>query len=141
MNKIDYKKLKNKLLNRETILYTIFGILTFFVGIIVYQVFLYFGVDYKISNLFSLILGKLFAYVMNKFFVFRCRQDNFNAFLKEFMSFVFARGLTALVDYFGVIVMVEIFGMDKLLSKYLFQIIVIFMNYFFGKQMVFKKRS
>lgn len=141
MIKIDYKKLKNKLLNRETILYTIFGILTFFVGIIVYQVFLYFGVDYKISNLFSLILGKLFAYVMNKFFVFRCRQDNFIAFLKEFMSFVFARGLTALVDYFGVIVMVEIFGMDKLLSKYLFQIIVIFMNYFFGKQMVFKKRS
>lgn len=141
MNKTDLKKIKGKLLNRETILYAIFGVLTFFVGIIVYQVFLFFGVDYKISNIFSLVLGKLFAYVMNKFIVFRCRQDNFIAFLKEFASFVLARGLTALIDYFGVIIAVELFKMDKLLSKYLLQIIVIILNYFFGKQMIFKKRT
>lgn len=138
---MDIKKIKEKLINRETILYAIFGFLTFVVGIVIYQGLMYVGVDYKISNIFSLVLGKLFAYVMNKLIVFRCRNKDFLDFCKEFVRFVIARGLTALIDYFGVIIAVEFFGWDKLISKYFFMILVIILNYIFGKSVVFKSAS
>lgn len=138
---MDIKKIKDKLINRETILYAIFGFLTFVVGIVIYQGLLYVGVDYKISNIFSLVLGKLFAYVMNKLIVFRCRNKDFWDFCKEFVRFVIARGLTALIDYFGVIIAVEFFSWDKLISKYFFMILVIILNYIFGKSVVFKSNS
>lgn len=138
---MDIKKIKDKLINRETILYAIFGFLTFVVGIVIYQGLLYLGVDYKISNIFSLVLGKLFAYVMNKLVVFRCKNENFWEFCKEFVRFVIARGFTALIDYFGVIVAVEFLGWNKVISKYVFMILVIILNYFFGKSVVFKSTS
>lgn len=135
---MDIKKIMKKLLNRETILYGIFGVLTFLVGIIIYQGLLVLNVDYKIANIFSLVLGKLFAYVMNKLIVFKCKNDSFWDFCKEFVRFVIARGLTALIDYFGVIVAVECFGWNKVVSKYFFMILVIILNYVFGKKVVFK---
>lgn len=138
---MDIKKIKEKLINRETILYAIFGFLTFVVGIVIYQGLMYVGVDYKISNIFSLVLGKLFAYVMNKLIVFRCRNKDFWDFCKEFVRFVIARGFTALIDYFGVIIAVEFFSWDKLISKYFFMILVIILNYIFGKSVVFKSAS
>lgn len=132
------KKIKSKLINRETVLYAIFGVLTFFVGAIIYQVLLFFGVDYKISNIFSLVLGKLFAYVMNKLVVFKSRNKNFADFCKEFFRFVIARGATGLIDYFGVIIAVELLNWGKVISKYFFMVLVIILNYFFGKTVVFK---
>ena len=138
---MDIKKIKEKLINRETILYAIFGFLTFLVGIVIYQGLLYLGVDYKISNIFSLVLGKLFAYVMNKLVVFRCKNKDFWDFCKEFIRFAIARGFTALIDYFGVIIAVEIFDCNKVISKYFFMVLVIILNYFFGKSVVFKSAS
>lgn len=135
---VNIKRVKKKLVNRETILYAFFGFMTFVVGAVIFQVMLYFGIDYRISNIFSLVLGKLFAYVMNKLIVFRCKNENIFEFCKEFIRFVFARGLTALIDYFGVILAVEILHCDKVVSKYFFMAVVVILNYFFGKKMVFK---
>ena len=132
------KILKDKFLNKEFILYTIFGFATMIVGVVIYQLFLYLNVDYKIANLFSLILGKLFAYVVNKLFVFKSKTERFVDWLKEFFRFIVARGATGLIDYFGVIIAVEIFGLDKVISKYILQVIVIILNYFLGKKIVFK---
>lgn len=130
-----------KLFNRETILYTVFGFLTFIVGAVIYQVLIYLGIDYRISNIFSLILGKLFAYVMNKIIVFRSRNKNFIDFLKEFVRFAIARGLTAIIDYFGVIFAVELLNWNEIISKYFFMSFVIILNYFFGKKVVFKNSN
>lgn len=135
---MNIKNLKEKLVNRETILYAFFGFLTFVVGVVIFQGLVYAGVDYKISNIFSLVLGKFFAYVMNKLVVFRCKNENLIEFCKEFIRFVVTRGLTALVDYFGVIFAVEILRWDEVVSKYFFMVLVIILNYFFGKKMVFK---
>lgn len=135
---VNIKRVKEKLVNRETILYAFFGFMTFVVGAVIFQGMLYLGVDYKISNIFSLVLGKLFAYVMNKVIVFRCKNENIIEFCKEFIRFVFARGLTALIDYFGVILAVEMLHWDKVISKYFFMTVVVILNYFFGKKIVFK---
>ncbi|NBJ83227.1 GtrA family protein [bacterium 1XD42-94] len=132
-------KIKDKVLNPEILLYAIFGVLTAIIGIVIYQGLMWFGLDYKISNLLSLVLGKLFAYVTNKKIVFRCKQDSLFEEVIEFVRFVAARSLTGGVDYFGVIVAVEFLHMDKGISKYVLQIIVIALNYVFGKKLVFDK--
>lgn len=134
-----WKKMKNKFLNTEVCLYTIFGVLTAVVGIVIYQGLIWFGMDYRVANLFSLILGKLFSYITNKKIVFRCKQDSLSGEIIEFTRFVVARGLTGIIDYFGVIAAVELFHLNKNLSKYILQVIVIALNYIFGKKLVFDK--
>lgn len=134
-----WSKAKEKLINRETVLYTFFGLTTTIVGIVIYRLMLYWGIDYKISNFCSLVLGKLYAYAMNKTVVFRSKSKDFIDFCKEFLRFLLARGATGLIDYFGVIFAVEICGIDKVISKYFFTILVIILNYFVGKKVVFRK--
>lgn len=132
------EKLKRNFINRETVLYALFGFLTFIISGAIFQGLIHFGIDYKISNIFSLILGKLFAYIMNKLVIFQSKNSTFFEFCKEFARFLFARGLTGLIDYFGVIVAVEILKQNKVISKYFFMIIVILLNYLLGKKVVFK---
>lgn len=132
------KKIIKKIWNREIITYGISGVLTMIVGIAIYQVGLIIGMDYKIANIFSLLLGKLFAYAVNKLWVFKSKNDGFFDFCREFFRFVIARGMTAFIDYFGVIFVVEVLNGDELISKFIFQIIVIIINYVFGKKLVFK---
>lgn len=137
MNSIE-NKIK-KILNKETINYIIFGVGTTIVNIIVYQGLLTFNVDYKISNIIALVLAKLFSYITNKIIVFKSRQDSIWNLFKEFIKFSFTRGFTGLIDYFGLIFMVEALGFSKVISKYFLQVIVIILNYIFGKLVVFRK--
>lgn len=132
-------KMKKILWNKEVFWYAFFGFTTMIVGIAIYQGFVYCGMDYKLANLFSLVLGKLYAYIMNKFFVFKVRSKNFVEWMKEFFRFFITRGATGLIDYFGVIILVEVFSVGEIISKYILQVIVIILNYILGKKIVFKK--
>ena len=120
----------------ELISYGIFGVATTVVNIAIYQIFLNF-VDYKISNLIAIIGAKVFAYIVNKKFVFHSKCANYRDFICELVRFIFARGFTGLVDYFGLILLVEVFTLNETYSKYMIQVIVIILNYIFGKKMVF----
>ena len=132
------EKLNSKSI-RELVLYGIFGVATTLVNIIIYQVFLKCNLDYRVSNLIALIGTKLFAYVVNKNFVFHSKCENFRELCEEFFKFAVTRGLTGLIDYFGLIFAVEILGFSKVYSKYVIQFIVIALNYIFGKEAVFKR--
>ena len=131
------KKLNRQNIN-ELVLYGVFGVMTTFVNVISYQIFLSCQLDYRVSNLIALIGTKLFAYIVNKNFVFRSKCENFRELCKEFFKFAVTRGLTGLIDYFGLIFAVEILGFSKVYSKYVIQFIVIVLNYVFGKEAVFK---
>ena len=106
-------------------------------SIAIYRLLLYFNIDYHISNLVSLISSKVLAYFLNKLFVFRSHVNTFWKWLKELIQFVFARGGTFFIDYFGVMLFVDVFKFDAIFSKYFFVILVIILNYFFGK-IIFK---
>lgn len=136
IEKLKYKEFKKF---KELIMYFIFGVSTTIVNILVYHMFLLCKIDYKIANLFAVVLGKLYAYVTNKKFVFCTKCETPKDAIKEFMRFVYARGITGLVDYFGLIVAVEYFGADIVITKYVLQIIIILLNYILSKLMVFKK--
>lgn len=126
---------------KELIVYGIFGVLTTAVNILVYQLLLISAVDYRIGNLIALIASKLFAYVVNKHFVFHSKCSNLKELLNEIVRFIAARGFSGLIDYFGLIFAVEFLGFNRVYSKYMLQFIVIVLNYVLGKKAVFIKRG
>ncbi|HRR76447.1 MAG TPA: GtrA family protein [Ruminococcus sp.] len=131
----DSKDHSEKSLNR-LIRYGCGGVATTLLNIFLYQFLLLF-LDYKISNLISIVLSKIFAYTVNKNFVFHSKCRDRKELLSEILRFIVMRGATGLIDYFGLIAAVEIFGLNKVWSKYLIQLIVIILNYILGKKAVF----
>jgi len=127
-----------KIINRETILYGIFGVLTSLLNYFLFKFLLECSLDYKLANLVTLIVVKLAAYICNKNFVFKSHCESFSELCKEILRFVFARGATALIDYFGLILLVELFHFHKLYSKIFVTVLVIIINYVVGKKHVFK---
>lgn len=130
-----------RFVNRETMLYAVFGVLTSVLNVVLFRVLLWVHMEYKVANLLTLIVVKLAAYLCNKNFVFCSKCANMLELAKEFVRFLIARGATALIDYFGLILLVELFHADKMLSKVFITVFVIVINYVVGKKHVFKKNS
>lgn len=116
--------------------YGVGGVGTMALNIAMYQSLMMI-MDYKTANLIAIITSKLAAYVWNKNLVFRSYCKDLAGLGAEFFRFVIARGFTGVIDYFGVILLVEMIGFDKVYSKYALTIIVIIINYVLGKKAVF----
>lgn len=121
---------------KELVLYGIFGVGTTIANILTYQFLLLF-LDYKFSNLIAIIFTKLLAYIVNKKFVFCSHCANIRELISEIVRFIITRGFTGLIDFFGLILFVEVFKYNQVYSKYFLQIVVIALNYIFGKKTVF----
>lgn len=134
-------KIIKKLINKETGLYTVFGVLTSIQNIVMFDVLLRFGMAYRLANIITLITVKLTAYLCNKNFVFKSHCANMWELVKEFSRFVFWRGATMLLDYFGLIFLVEVVDMPKLVGKVIMTVFVIAVNYVTGKRHVFKNKA
>lgn len=132
------KKILSKFINKETVLYTIFGVLTSILNVLLFQLLLLLNVEYKLSNFISLIIVKITAYICNKKFVFKSKCPDIFSLCKEAFRYIVARGLTMLIDFFGLIIMVDFLKISKLPSKIFITIIVVALNYIIGKKHVFK---
>ena len=125
----------------QGIRYILVGITTTLINIGIYHGLLLLGVDYKISNVFAVVLCKIYGYAANKLIVFQSHCRNSRELLAEIGKYVLARGFSGLVDYFGLILAVEVLGLDEVISKYIIQAIVIIMNYVLGKFIVFRRKD
>ena len=76
-----------KFVNRETISYLIFGVLTTLVDWISYAVFRHNGMNYRMATICCQAAAILFAYVTNKIWVFRSYNFHPVYLLKEMASF------------------------------------------------------
>ena len=119
----------------EIIKYVIAGVLTTIVSITSYNLFRNINVSYKISTILSWILAVLFAYFINKIYVFnKSEKDKI-----EFLKFIISRLLSLLIEFITMIILVDIFIINDRLSKLIVQVIVFILNYVFSKFIVFKK--
>lgn len=79
-------------IDRETVLYVLFGTLTAAVNLSVYFVLNWtFRVNYMVSNISAWVATVLFAYVTNKLFVFRTKSGSWKELGREFVRFVNSR--------------------------------------------------
>ena len=94
--------------------------------------------SYKTANLIAIVLTKLYAFFINKLFVFRSRRLTPKQQLRELVTYILTRGFTGVVDYFGLALLVSGAGFDPFWSKVFIQGIVILLNYVMGRFIVFK---
>lgn len=130
-----YKKYK------EIINYLIAGFLTTVVALVTFFLFKdIFHVHYIISNVISWIFAVLFAYVVNRKYVFESKSTG-NAKIKEFINFIKYRLLSLLIETLCLYALVDHIHMNSGIAKVIVQIIVIIVNYIFSKFLTFVDKS
>lgn len=130
--------ISKKILNKETFLYLIFGILTTIVNIVSFFLFnrLF---NYKLSNIIAFILAIVFAYITNKVYVFESKKEEKLEIIKEFIFFIGSRLFTFILDMLLMVLFIETLFIDVLISKIIVNVVVIILNYILSKKLVFKK--
>lgn len=133
------KKLLERYVNRETISYLIFGVLTTLVDLIIYQLLLLTGLHYLIAQGIAWSGAVAFAFVTNKLFVFESKDTSRSVVLRELISFVGGRVISGVISTVLLAVLVESFFVSEMPAKLLTQIFVVIANYVLSKLFIFRK--
>ena len=127
---------------REVIMYIIVGIITTGINILSYAFFIKtYNVNYIISTTLAWVLSVLFSFIASKRYVFKSVDNSFKAIFKELNSFVFFRFISYFLDVGLMILLIEIIDLNGLLSKVITNALVIILNYFASKFIIFKKAN
>ena len=133
------QSLSKNILNRETILYLIFGVLTTVLSIVVFwgtqKLFVLIGWQgivhifddsknyaYLDANTIAWIIAVVFAFVTNKLIVFESKSWNKKVAGREFLSFTAARLVSFGVDQLMMFLLVSVVAIDVWASDILLRI-------------------
>ena len=133
------KKIWDKVMNREVISYLIFGVLTTLVNWVVYAAMVKVHIDYRIATAVAWAVSVLFAFIVNKIFVFQSYNMRPAFVMKEITSFVACRAVSGVMEMVFMIVMVSWIHMDEYIGKIAVSVIVVIVNYVFSKLFIFRK--
>lgn len=134
------KALIQKFLNRETISYLVFGVLTTIVNYVSYEACKWLGIHYTIATIVAWVLAVAFAYITNKLFVFESKSFEKAILIKEITAFVSCRVFSGLCDLGFMVLAVEIIGINDSIAKLVANVFVVIINYIFSKLFIFKKK-
>ena len=129
-------------LGAETIRYLVIGglttVLNFSLFELLYNVV---GIHVTVSNVISISISILFAYVTNKLIVFRHHSGSLTGLVVEFLKFVGSRLFTMALEIGAVLLFHNILGLDARIGKISSQILVIISNYLISKLIVFRGKA
>lgn len=146
---------------KEIITYVIFGVLTTVVSWGSYTVFVeVLSMKVFVGNLLSWICAIVFAYVTNKLWVFESKSWKPGVIGKEIVTFVASRGITGVIEilcvpllaktgfdniFYGILekmnISIGILFTDGIYSKIFLSVVVVILNYFFSKFIIFKNKK
>lgn len=135
------KELLKKFLNKEVIMYLIFGVLTTIVALAVYYGLIFTilnpesAIQLQIANILSWVAGVIFAYITNRKYVFESKETNK---AKEISKFVTSRLSTLFLDMLVMFIGVTLLKANDKIIKLISQVLVIVGNYILSKLFVFK---
>lgn len=138
------KRLK-ELLHDERLLrllrYGIAGVGTTAVNFLL-MALLYNGLHWNesVANTVAVVGSVLFAYVVNKLFVFKSKCEGWKALFLEAFSFFSARGVTMLIEIGGVFLFSTLLHFNAWIVKIALNVLVLILNYVFSKIFVFKDK-
>ena len=145
-----------KLLNRETILYIIFGVATTVVNYAVFHLLynvLWHQENSLTANAAAVVAAVIFAFVVNKLFVFESRSWAWNVLKREIPSFLAGRIGSFGIEEAGLFLCEKVLKLGGVVAitlgtmaldwitivKVALSFIVVILNYVFCKLFVFKK--
>ena len=150
------RKIKDLLCKyKELITYVIFGGLTTLVNFVAfYVVTQVLGEElYLLNNAIAWVVSVVFAYLTNKLFVFESKSWNLKVVAKETIEFIGARVFSFLIEEGGMLLFISVLNFDRvsfdllgftitgqLITKLILAVIVVIMNYFFSKFIIFRKK-
>ena len=141
---------------KELILYVLFGGLTTLVNFVVFYLLnIATGEEYYlVNNVIAWFAAVIFAYITNKLWVFESKSLAVKTVFKELAEFFSARIFSLGVEEGGLWLFVDKLGFDsfsfslfgfevtgKLIAKLVLAVIVVILNYFFSKFIIFKKNK
>ena len=123
----------------EIFWYLFFGVLSMALNIAVYFFFTkVVGWNYLIANLIAWIAAVLFAFLTNKFFVFKSQTAEKVDFLKEMASFFGFRIVSLILDVALLFLLMSVIRTNEIFAKGFSQFAVVVANYVFSKLFIFK---
>lgn len=129
-----------RILNKETISYVIFGVLTTIINLTLYYFFSkIININYLISNIISWIISVIFSYITNKLYVFNSKDKRMDVIVKEFIKFINCRLTSGFIEVLLLFLLVDIMKINDIISKLAIGVIVVVLNFIFSKIFVFQK--
>ena len=145
-----------KLLNRETILYIVFGVATTVVNYVVFHLLynvLWHQRNSLTANAAAFVAAVIFAFVVNKLFVFESRSWNADTLKREIPSFLAARIGSFGIEEAGLFLAEKVLKLGGIIAvtvgslsldwitviKVALAFVVVALNYVFCKLFIFKK--
>lgn len=132
------KKILEKILTREVILYIVFGVLTTIINLgsffIMNDILKW---DSNISNFIAIVLAVLAAYITNKDLVFHSKAKTVTDKMKEFFKFIAGRAFTMVVEFVGGMILFQL-PIPEIISKLFITVLVVVLNFFISKFFAFK---
>ena len=136
-----------KFLFSETIKYILVGLLTTLINIVIFRLLLFifnknlpdFKYNWFLSEVPAFIIAVLFAFFMDKYFVFKKTDTKVSETIQELINFFMMRIISELVHMLGLFVFINILKLDALYSKIGLSVIVVVLNYLFSKFFIFRK--
>lgn len=131
----------------EAIRYIFFGGLNVIVTWVSYAALVLAGIDPVLSNAASWVIGVVFAFIVNKLYVFGSKSLTFGVVARELVTFFGARIITGLIAIFGFPVLYDMglnqsfMGVDGFIAKITVSVIEIALNYVFSKYYIFRKKN
>lgn len=98
-----------------------------------------FHIDPLVSNALAWAVAVAFAYVVNKLFVFASRSWRRAIVFRELWQFVSARILSGALETLILFIFVNLLKYDDGIVKIIANILVIIINYFLSKFLIFRK--
>ena len=126
-----------KILNKETILYLIFGVLTTIVNILTFSIMERLTTNLLFNNTVAWICSVLVAFITNRNIVFQSTGNK----LKELCLFFGSRIVSLLFDNALIFILIEKLMLNNILSKIIVNVFVVVINYILSKLIVFKKEK
>ena len=125
---------------REVVSYIFWGVATTLVNYAVYfacrKLLL---IHYIVSNVAAWIAAVVFAYVVNKVFVFGARDWSRKRLFKEIWQFAAARMISGVAETGMLWVLVDVMGYRDSVIKIIAGVLVILVNYAFSKWVIFRR--
>lgn len=126
---------------REKINYIFFGILTTLVNYLTYFLcYKIFYIQNVPSNIIAWFTSVIFAFVVNKSYVFESKSWDLITTTREIIKFASVRVLTGVFDTFIMYIGVDLLAHNETLVKIFSNIIVLITNYIGSKLFIFNKK-
>jgi len=124
----------------DIVTYLFFGVLTTVVNYVIYlPVYNLLGLPAAVSNAIAWVGAVAFAYLTNKPFVFKSHDWSAQTVLPELAKFVSCRVASGAMETVILFLCVDLLGWNGNLWKLVTSVLVVVMNYFASKLLVFKK--